>query len=46
MLNALMNSTRRNFLRTAMALPAGAWLNNYRALAAPRAKCLVIPFTV
>ena len=27
--------TRRSFLKTAFALPAGAWLANYRAMAAP-----------
>ena len=27
--------TRRDVLRLALALPAGAWLKNYQALAAP-----------
>ena len=27
--------TRRDWLRTALALPAGAWLDRYTALAAP-----------
>lgn len=42
MLNGLMNSTRRDFLRTALALPAGAWMANYRALAAPAGKMVKI----
>jgi hypothetical protein len=37
-----MNWTRRNFLRTALALPAGAWVSNYRTLAAPDAKMVKI----
>src|SRR6476646_7993751 len=37
-----MNWTRRDFLNTALALPAGAWLSNYRALAAPYAKMVKI----
>jgi L-alanine-DL-glutamate epimerase-like enolase superfamily enzyme len=37
-----MNWTRRSFLKTALALPAGAWLANYRALAAPYAKMVKI----
>ena len=37
-----MNWTRRNFLKTALALPAGAWLANYRAMAAPFAKMVKI----
>src|SRR5690242_18466814 len=37
-----MDQTRRNFLRTALALPAGAWLANYRALAAPYKKMVKI----
>ena len=30
-----MKRTRRDFLRTALSLPMGAWLENYRAIAAP-----------
>ena len=37
-----MNWTRRNFLKTALALPAGSWLANYRALAAPYSKAVKI----
>jgi hypothetical protein len=37
-----MDWTRRDFLRTAFALPAGAWLANYRAMAAPYAKMVKI----
>ena len=37
-----MSWTRRNFLKTALALPAGSWLANYRALAAPYAKMVKI----
>jgi hypothetical protein len=37
-----MNWTRRNFLKTALAVPAGAWLANYRAMAAPYAKMVKI----
>jgi L-alanine-DL-glutamate epimerase-like enolase superfamily enzyme len=37
-----MNWTRRGFLKTALALPAGSWLANYRALAAPYAKMVKI----
>src|SRR5690349_21306659 len=37
-----MNWTRRDFLKTALALPAGAWLANYGALAAPYAKMVKI----
>lgn len=37
-----MNWTRRSFCKAALALPAGAWLANYRALAAPRAKMVKI----
>ena len=33
-----MNWTRRDLLRIALAAPGGAWLANYRALAAPSAK--------
>src|ERR1044072_5307220 len=33
-----MDWTRRSFLKTALALPAGSWMANYRALAAPAAK--------
>jgi L-alanine-DL-glutamate epimerase-like enolase superfamily enzyme len=33
-----MNWTRRDFCRAALALPAGAWLANFRALAAPYVK--------
>jgi L-alanine-DL-glutamate epimerase-like enolase superfamily enzyme len=34
--------TRRSFLKTVLALPAGAWLANYQALAAPYAKMVKI----
>ena len=37
-----MNWTRRDFLHTAFALPGGAWLANYRALAAPYARMVKI----
>ena len=37
-----MNWTRRDFVKTALALPAGSWLANYRALAAPYAKMVKI----
>ena len=37
-----MNWTRRDFLKTALALPAGAWLANYQAMAAPYAKMVKI----
>jgi len=37
-----MNWTRRDFFKTALALPAGAWLANYQALAAPYAKMVKI----
>src|SRR5690349_19394124 len=38
----LMNWTRRNFLKAALALPAGSWLANYQAHAAPYAKMVKI----
>src|SRR5262249_18382955 len=37
-----MNQTRRNFLKAALAAPAGAWLANYRAMAATAAKSVKI----
>src|SRR5712692_3168384 len=37
-----MHWTRRNFLKTALALPAGSWLANYRAMAAPYTKMVKI----
>jgi L-alanine-DL-glutamate epimerase-like enolase superfamily enzyme len=37
-----MHWTRRNFLKTALGLSAGAWLANYRAMAAPFAKMVKI----
>jgi len=37
-----MNLNRRMFLRTALSLPAAAWLENYLALAAPVAKMVKI----
>lgn len=37
-----MKSTRRDFLRTALLLPAGASLAKFQALAAPRAKMVKI----
>ena len=37
-----MNVTRRGFLKTALALPAGAWLAGYRAMAAPYTKMVKI----
>ena len=37
-----MNPNRRDFLRSALALPAAAWLTNYRALAAPLSKAVKI----
>src|SRR6516225_10871565 len=39
---AFMNWTRRSFLKTALALPAGPWLARYRALAAPYTKAVKI----
>jgi galactonate dehydratase len=37
-----MTQSRRDFLRIAAALPAGGWLANYRALAAPAEKMVKI----
>src|SRR5262245_36308160 len=37
-----MNWTRRNFLKTALALPARAWLARYRAMASPFANMVKI----
>src|SRR5215510_12400770 len=37
-----MTWARRNFLKTALAFPAGSWLANYRAMAAPFAKMVKI----
>jgi L-alanine-DL-glutamate epimerase-like enolase superfamily enzyme len=37
-----MNWTRRNFVKTALALPACSWLANYQAMAAPFAKMVRI----
>ena len=37
-----MNWTRRDFFKAALALPAGGWLANYRALAAPYTKMVKI----
>lgn len=37
-----MNLSRRDMIRLATALPAAAWLNNYRALAAPSSQMVKI----
>ncbi len=37
-----MNWTRRDFFKAALALPAGGWLANYQALAAPYTKMVKI----
>src|SRR5271165_6220394 len=37
-----MNYTRRALLKTALALPAGAWLERFHALAAPARKMVKI----
>lgn len=37
-----MNPTRRELFQLAAALPAGAWLANYRAMAAPAGKMVKI----
>src|SRR5579863_6791447 len=36
------NLTRRNLLKCALAMPAAAWLTNFRALAAPTSKIVKI----